>query len=123
MHMRDGAWTEAATDFFEVGAFEAGWEILRVSALPKQKATCICLGCRALSHACIEPPPHPTALQAFKSYDEAGVPRRVACLKYVVLAAMLMESAVDPFDAQEARSYKQASTWAYLPGCPLLAAA
>jgi hypothetical protein len=49
---------------------------------------------------------HPTA-QAFKSYDEAGVGRRVACLKYVVLANMLMESKVDPFDAQEARPYKQ----------------
>mmetsp|Transcript_18793 Transcript_18793/g.32056 ORF Transcript_18793/g.32056 Transcript_18793/m.32056 type:complete len:438 (+) Transcript_18793:95-1408(+) len=45
--------------------------------------------------------------EAFKSYDEAGVPRRVQCLKYVVLASMLMESKVDPFDAQEARPYKQ----------------
>lgn len=61
MHMRDQAWPEAATDFFE----------------------------------------------AFKSYDEAGVARRVQCLKYVVLAYMLMESKVDPFDAQEARPYKQ----------------
>ena len=39
--------------------------------------------------------------EAFKSYDEAGAARRVACLKYLVLATMLMESAVDPFDAQE----------------------
>ena len=38
--------------------------------------------------------------QAFKSYDEAGASRRVACLKYLVLAYMLMESEVDPFDAQ-----------------------
>lgn len=51
--------------------------------------------------------PCPTCSQAFKSYDEAGVPRRVQCLKYVVLAYMLMESKVDPFDAQEARPYKQ----------------
>ncbi len=51
----------------------------------------------------------PHRLQAFKSYDEAGVPRRVQCLKYVVLAYMLMESKVDPFDAQEARPYKQVS--------------
>ena len=50
------------------------------------------------------PPPH---FQAFKSYDEAGVPRRVQCLKYLVLANMLMESKVDPFDAQEAKPYKQ----------------
>ncbi len=45
--------------------------------------------------------------QAFKSYDEAGNARRVQCLKYMVLATMLMESAVDPFDAQEAKPYKQ----------------
>jgi hypothetical protein len=46
-------------------------------------------------------------LQAFKSYDEAGNSRRVQCLKYMVLANMLMESKVDPFDAQEAKPYKQ----------------
>mmetsp|Transcript_33556 Transcript_33556/g.99906 ORF Transcript_33556/g.99906 Transcript_33556/m.99906 type:complete len:438 (-) Transcript_33556:1484-2797(-) len=45
--------------------------------------------------------------EAFKSYDEAGVARRVQCLKYLVLASMLMESKVDPFDAQEAKPYKQ----------------
>jgi COP9 signalosome complex subunit 2 len=44
--------------------------------------------------------------QAFKSYDEAGALRRVQCLKYLVLANMLMESNVDPFDAQEAKPYK-----------------
>eukprot|EP00955_Chlamydomonas_euryale_P094922 364902-Chlamydomonas_euryale.AAC.1 len=32
--------------------------------------------------------------EAFKSYDEAGVARRVQCLKYLVLASMLMESKV-----------------------------
>ncbi len=47
------------------------------------------------------------AAQAFKSYDEAGAGRRIQCLKYLVLATMLMESAVDPFDAQEAAPYKQ----------------
>lgn len=44
--------------------------------------------------------------EAFKSYDEAGNARRVQCLKYLVLAYMLMESKVDPFDAQEAKPYK-----------------
>ena len=33
-------------------------------------------------------------MQAFKSYDEAGVPRRIHCLKYLVLASMLMGSQV-----------------------------
>jgi|TARA_B100001540_G_scaffold58822_1_gene52962 COP9 signalosome complex subunit 2 len=44
--------------------------------------------------------------EAFKSYDEAGSERRVQCLKYLVLANMLMESAVDPFDAQEVKPYR-----------------
>ena len=44
--------------------------------------------------------------EAFKSYDEAGSARRVQCLKYLVLANMLMESEVDPFDAQEVKPYR-----------------
>ena len=44
--------------------------------------------------------------ESFKSYDEAGQPSRIRCLKYLVLANMLMESAVNPFDAQEARPFR-----------------
>jgi COP9 signalosome complex subunit 2 len=44
--------------------------------------------------------------EAFKSYDEAGASRRIQCLKYLVLANMLMNSNVNPFDAQEAKPYK-----------------
>ena len=44
--------------------------------------------------------------EAFKSFDEAGQPRRIQCLKYLVLANMLMESEVNPFDAHEARPFK-----------------
>ena len=44
--------------------------------------------------------------EAFKSYDEAGSPCRSRCLKYLVLAHMMMESSVDPFDSQEARPYR-----------------
>ncbi|XP_071723201.1 COP9 signalosome complex subunit 2-like, partial [Rutidosis leptorrhynchoides] len=44
--------------------------------------------------------------EAFKNYDEAGNPRRIQCLKYLVLANMLMESQVNPFDGQEAKPYK-----------------
>ena len=44
--------------------------------------------------------------EAFKAYDEAAIGRRIQCLKYLVLANMLMESEVDPFDAQEAKPYK-----------------
>ena len=52
----------------------------------------------------------------FKSYDEAGAMRRIQCLKYLVLATMLMESEVDPFDAQEAAPYKQDPE----VGCPIV---
>uniref|UniRef100_A0A2N9G435 COP9 signalosome complex subunit 2 n=1 Tax=Fagus sylvatica TaxID=28930 RepID=A0A2N9G435_FAGSY len=84
MHMAERQWAEAATDFFE----------------------------------------------AFKNYDEAGNQRRIQCLHlfkdskhicasslpefavslminlYLVLANMLMESEVNPFDGQEAKPYK-----------------
>ena len=34
-------------------------------------------------------------------------PCRVECLKYLVLASMLMESHVDPFNAQETQPYRE----------------
>jgi len=43
---------------------------------------------------------------AFRSYDEAGDPGRLRCLKYQVLASMLFESGINPFDAAEARPFK-----------------
>ena len=43
-------------------------------------------------------------MQAFKSYDEAGVPRRIHCLKYLVLASMLMGSQVTPHSLKRERS-------------------
>ncbi|XP_023019020.1 COP9 signalosome complex subunit 2 [Leptinotarsa decemlineata] len=44
--------------------------------------------------------------EAFKNYDEAGNPRRVNCLKYLILTSMLLKSAINPFDSQEAKPYK-----------------
>eukprot|EP00300_Choanocystis_sp_HF-7_P003086 c12322_g1_i1.p1 GENE.c12322_g1_i1~~c12322_g1_i1.p1 ORF type:complete len:444 (-),score=116.12 c12322_g1_i1:35-1327(-) len=44
--------------------------------------------------------------EAFKNYDEAGSQRRIQCLKYLVLANMLRESEINPFDSQEAKPYK-----------------
>ncbi|CAM0151702.1 unnamed protein product [Urochloa decumbens] len=44
--------------------------------------------------------------EAFKNYNEAGNPRRIQCLKYLVLANMSMESELNPFDGQEAKPYK-----------------
>lgn len=44
--------------------------------------------------------------QAFRAFDEAGHPRRIACLKYLVLATMLSASKINPFDTNEAKSYQ-----------------
>ncbi|KAJ3395019.1 hypothetical protein HDU84_004477 [Entophlyctis sp. JEL0112] len=44
--------------------------------------------------------------EAFKNYDEAGSGQRITCLKYLVLANMLMESQINPFDSQETKPYK-----------------
>ncbi|XP_028148013.1 COP9 signalosome complex subunit 2 [Diabrotica virgifera virgifera] len=44
--------------------------------------------------------------EAFKNYDEAGNPRRINCLKYLILTSMLLVSAINPFDSQEAKPYK-----------------
>ena len=45
--------------------------------------------------------------EAFKSYDEAGNRRRISCLKYLVLANMLMNSDINPFDSPEAKPCAQ----------------
>ncbi|KAI9205116.1 PCI domain-containing protein [Polychytrium aggregatum] len=44
--------------------------------------------------------------EAFKNYDEAGSPQRMQCLKYLVLANMLMDSQINPFESQETKPYK-----------------
>jgi len=49
---------------------------------------------------------HTDFFEAFKNYDEAGSPRRIQCLKYLVLANMLMLSPINPFDSTEAKPYK-----------------
>jgi len=50
---------------------------------------------------------HTDFFEAFKNYDESGSPRRTTCLKYLVLANMLMKSGINPFDSQEAKPYKK----------------
>lgn len=49
---------------------------------------------------------HTDFFEAFKNYDESGSSRRTTCLKYLVLANMLMKSGINPFDSQEAKPYK-----------------
>jgi len=44
--------------------------------------------------------------ESFKNYDEAGSPNKIKCLKYLVLANMLMLSSINPFDSTEAKPYK-----------------
>merc|ERR1712071_708855 len=39
---------------------------------------------------------HTDFFEAFKNYDESGSPRRTTCLKYLVLANMLMKSGINP---------------------------
>jgi len=47
--------------------------------------------------------------EAFKCYDEAGSPRRINCLKMLVISNMLSKSDIDPFAAQESKPYKEHS--------------
>lgn len=53
---------------------------------------------------------HTDFFEAFKNYDESGSPRRTTCLKYLVLASMLMQSeatkVINVLDSQEAKPYK-----------------
>ena len=49
---------------------------------------------------------HTDFFEAFRNYDESGSPRRTTCLKYLVLANMLMKSGINPFDSQEAKPYR-----------------
>jgi len=49
---------------------------------------------------------HTDFFEAFKNYDESGSLRRSTCLKYFVLANMLMKSDINPFDSQEAKPFK-----------------
>ena len=45
--------------------------------------------------------------ESFRCYDEAGSIQRIQVLKYLVLAHMLMNSEIDPFDSQETKPYKE----------------
>mmetsp|Transcript_12339 Transcript_12339/g.40338 ORF Transcript_12339/g.40338 Transcript_12339/m.40338 type:complete len:450 (+) Transcript_12339:88-1437(+) len=45
--------------------------------------------------------------EGFRAYQEAGNVRAKDCLKYVVLANMLMTSDINPFDAREAKAYQE----------------
>ena len=78
-----------------------------VEAITKCHLTCCveCGGKMHLSEGEYEKA-HTDFFEAFKNYDESGSPRRATCLKYLVLANMLMKSGINPFDSQEAKPYK-----------------
>lgn len=44
--------------------------------------------------------------ESFKNYDEAGDVRRIQVLKYLLLTTMLTDDAINPFDSQETKPYK-----------------
>ncbi|KAI8871162.1 PCI-domain-containing protein [Ramicandelaber brevisporus] len=44
--------------------------------------------------------------ESFKHYEETGDMQRFQVLKYLVLASMLSNSVIDPFDSQETKPYK-----------------
>lgn len=58
--------------------------------------------------------------EAFKSYDEAGSPRRIQCLKYLVLAHMLSQSNASSFSdrfvtyTQSVYVYMVMFVWIYI---------
>jgi len=41
---------------------------------------------------------------AFRNYDESGSPRRVMCLRYITLAALLENTNISPFESPETKS-------------------
>ena len=41
---------------------------------------------------------------AFKNYDESGSPRRISCLRYIVLSALLENTKISPFESPETKS-------------------
>jgi COP9 signalosome complex subunit 2 len=45
--------------------------------------------------------------EAFTSFQQAGSPRAVQCLRYTLLANMVAGMEVDPFDSQEAKAYQR----------------
>ncbi|CAM9094694.1 unnamed protein product [Pylaiella littoralis] len=80
------------------------------SAVPHPRTLATILECggkmhmqqeREWDHACT------AFFQSFKNYDEAGDPERLQVLKYLVMASILHESKIDPFDSQEAKPYKE----------------
>jgi COP9 signalosome complex subunit 2 len=44
--------------------------------------------------------------EAFKNFDEAGSPKRIQCLKYLIFASMLDLSTINPFESPETKPYK-----------------
>ncbi|CCX06312.1 Similar to COP9 signalosome complex subunit 2; acc. no. Q5B3U7 [Pyronema omphalodes CBS 100304] len=44
--------------------------------------------------------------ESFRNYDEAGSLQRIQVLKYLVLAAMLMKTKINPFESQETKPYR-----------------
>ncbi|KAE9463295.1 hypothetical protein C3L33_04798, partial [Rhododendron williamsianum] len=95
MHMAERQWAEAATDFFE--AFKNYDE-----AGNQRRIQCLKYVCKLTSSVCV-------CLFVFSYYSLPPFKHLYLALslgRYLVLANMLMESEVNPFDGQEAKPYK-----------------
>lgn len=53
-------------------------------------------------------------LNAFKIYDEAGMADRMRVLRYYILTSILTESALNPFDSQESKAYRNSEELSFL---------
>ena len=98
-HQRYGGWTRATSfcfELFKVAFLQDGLFIDLCWAGPSPE----CGGKMHLREGEFEKA-HTDFFEAFKNYDESGSPRRTTCLKYLVLANMLMKSGINPFDSQE----------------------
>jgi len=49
---------------------------------------------------------HSSFHEAFRFFEEAGQSLRIPCLKYILLANMLLVSGIDPFDSPEAKNLR-----------------
>ena len=84
MHMSERQWGDAATDFFE--AFKNYDE-----ASPWRPCRLFRPFTSVGMRVCVPPPSNTHSRFSSHPVCQAGVPRRIQCLKYLVLAYMLMQ--------------------------------
>ena len=76
MHLREGEFEKAHTDFFEVPCFNQLHAVSNFNTLALSGTMPCTLELNKQSLQVLH-------FQAFKNYDESGSPRRTTCLKYL----------------------------------------